>query len=85
MKDIGTSIDGNVIVEMEREEYLQFTLLCKAVEGEMLPGYLSVRDHSRINFDFTKTFEVIRSFYEMSFRVADFQSLIDKIRESLNK
>lgn len=84
MKLIGYTEHQNPIVEIDRVEYAELQRLSIAVEGKPLFEYFNP-DNGRMEFDFTKTFGVIRAFYEANFKINELQRLIDLIKESINK
>lgn len=86
MKDVGYTQDGNRLVEMNETEYAHFGRLCIAVEDRYPPAFSNPRDYAfHEDFDFSKTFEVIRAIYEGRFRVTELQGFLDRIRESLSE
>lgn len=86
MKNIGTTPDGNHIVEMNFLEYRNFTLLCMAVEKKELPNFMHPNEQEfRTDFDFSKTFEVIKAYFLAQFKVTELQVLLDEIRKSISE
>lgn len=86
MKDVGITQEGNHLVEMSREEYSHFSLLCMAIENKNHPFPLDSRHYMlEENFDFTKTFDVIRAFSETRFKANDFQDIFTDIWKAFEK
>lgn len=84
MKLIGYTEYQNPIVEMDTVEYAELQRLSVAIEGKPLNDFFNP-DTGRMDFDFTRTFGVIRAFYAAKFRVNELRHLIDLIEESINK
>lgn len=84
MKNIGTTKEGNHLVEVSKDELTEFLRLREAVEGKAQYDHFSYGDLSRhFEFDFSNVFHVIRAFYLFQFRLNDLQHLIDDIRGKL--
>jgi hypothetical protein len=85
MKHIGFTTEGNDLVEVSKEEYSQFVKLKIAVEGgDGLPFY-SPHNHARIDFDFTKTFEVIFAWWSGGLRIREMQTYLGSLKSSLDR
>lgn len=85
MKGVGNTVDGNHLVEMNQDEYREFVLLQDAVEGKGFPSYSARNFGFEESFDFTKTFHVIRAYYRERLLINEFQDLLDKMKENLEK
>jgi hypothetical protein len=89
MKNIGMTQEGNHLVEMNKWEYAEFVKLQSAVEGRSFAEYpLTLTPYEyqyRMDFDFTKVFEVIRAYYANKFHLNEFQRLLDDVKNSLEK
>lgn len=85
MKGVGHTNNGSHLIEMSQDEYREFILLQDAVEGRGFPSYLARNFGFQEEFDFTKTFDVIRAYYKERFLINEFQNLLDQMKKSLEK
>lgn len=86
MKDIGTTPDGNRIVEMNQAEYRTFILLNDAVGGHGYPSLYDIGSSGFLEgFDFSTTFGVIRAYCRNKFWINEFQVHLDEMKSKLEK
>lgn len=85
MKEIGRTNDADHIVEMTREEFVEFQRLHEAVTGKTQFERYAPEPGRLLDFDFSNVFHIIRAYYQSRFRVNELQSLLDGIERVLEK
>jgi hypothetical protein len=82
MKNIGTTREGNHIVEMTHAEYKEFALLATANDGK--PEYIHFDIGPRaVDYDYAGVFGAIRAFRDARFRVTELQDIVNALRSTL--
>jgi len=84
MKVIGTNETGGVIIEFERNEYLELEKLCHAVEGSTINDVLAYYPpNSPYKFSFPgkldSVYAAIRAFYEAKYAVNELKMLVGNL------
>lgn len=84
MKHIGTTTEGNNLVELSEEEYAELVRLRHAVEGVGgLPLY-GTNSRVMVEFDFAQTFHVITAWWVSKLNINEMQSHLDAMKRSLD-
>ena len=86
MKDIGRTIEGNYIVEMNQNEHREFERLHSAVTGSNGFQDFAMNDYGHVpEFDFTNVFSIIRFYCAKRFMITELQSILDDMKSQLEK
>lgn len=84
MKTLGHTEEGNLLVEMTREEHYEFVLLAEAVEGATWNDTLARRSEAISGFDFSSVLSVIRAFTATKMIANELSRLVGHIHQALD-
>lgn len=84
MKITGTTVSGEFIVQMSRDEVEELTRLSKAIEGSSSIDLMHANiDRSRITPDLSTTFGNIRIWYMSKFNLNEMKQIFEEIENQL--
>jgi hypothetical protein len=82
MNDLGRSKQGGFIVELSEDEYVTFTQLERALNGDESDWYKSM-DYRLRGTDLSRTLVVIRNWTEGLFYINSLQNYINQLKNTL--